>query len=292
MKTFSTSYSLLPLLPRRAKNAHKGSFGHLLVIAGSEGMTGASLMAAIAGEVMGAGLTTLAVPKSCLPYVCSSQMSLMYQGLPETKERTFSTEALNPILELIKGKDALVFGPGLSRHPETAELVRALVPKLNLPTVLDADALNSLEGCTNILNIAADIILTPHPGEFRRLFGEYDPVNRIELCHDYLEKWPLNILVMKGENTLVARKNEIYENYTGNPGMAVGGMGDVLSGCIGGLLAQRLSPWDSSRLAVYLHGLAGDFAANQYGQESLTPEKLLKYLPQAILFYRKAKNCV
>lgn len=289
MKTFFLSKNLLPCLPKRPFNAHKGSFGHVLILAGSEGMTGAGLLATLGTQAIGAGLTTLAVPKTCLPYVISHGMSFMYKGLPSTKEDTLSMEALNPILELLHGKDVLILGPGLSRHPETANLVRTLLGKISIPTVLDADALNSLEGHMHF-PLPVNTILTPHPGEFRRLYGSYDPVQRIEMCYDYLEKWPLNILVLKGANTLVARKGEIFENYTGNPGMAVGGMGDVLSGCIGGLLAQGLSAWDASRLAVYLHGLAGDFAARTYGQESLTPEYLLQTLPEALLFYRNFKT--
>ncbi|MEK7486666.1 MAG: NAD(P)H-hydrate dehydratase, partial [Planctomycetota bacterium] len=264
MKAFFLSKSTLPYLAKRPLNAHKGSFGHVLVVAGSEGMTGAGVLATLGAELIGAGLTTLAVPKSCLSYVAPHGISFMLKGLPHTKEDSLSLDALNPILELIQGKDVLVLGPGLSRHPETATLVRTLLGKLSIPTILDADALNSLEGYMHF-PLPVNTILTHHPGEFRRLYGNYDPVQRIEMCYDYLEKWPLNILVLKGANTLVARKNEIYENYTGNPGMAVGGMGDILAGCIGGLLAQGLSAWDASRLAVYLHGLAGDLATKKYG---------------------------
>jgi hydroxyethylthiazole kinase-like uncharacterized protein yjeF len=289
MRIHHVSSQLLPQWSKRPQDSHKGMFGHLLIIAGSRGMTGASLMVSCASELMGTGLTTLAVPHSCLTSVQSAgSLSLLYQGLPETSEGTFSFDALTPALQLLEGKTAVVIGPGLSRHEETFAFVRAFLLKCLIPVVVDADALNSLEGHTEAFkHSSTPFILTPHPGEFRRLLGSYDPIQRWELALDYQKDWPLSILVLKGARTLVVRQNEIYENFTANPGMAVAGMGDVLSGCIGGLLTQGMKPWDASRLAVYLHGLAGDFAEKVVGQESLLPSSVLQHLPQAIRFYRK-----
>jgi len=273
-------------LPPRDPNAHKGTYGHVLVLAGSPGKTGAAAMCALSALRIGAGLVTLAVSESLNDVMEAKLTEVMTEPLPETSERTVGMGALGKLLMVIDGKRALAIGPGLSTHPETSELVRELVATVTLPTVLDADGINALASKPETLARAAGpLILTPHPGELARLLS----ISRDEVLHDRIaiaKKVAADYrvhLVLKGARTLVVDPDgRVAINMTGNPGMATGGTGDVLTGLIGGLLAQGVGPGLAARAGVYLHGLAGDLAAGAMGQEAMLATDLMAQIPEAI----------
>jgi len=236
--------------PRRRPNAHKGDFGHVLVVGGSVGKAGAAAMAGMAALASGAGLVTVACPRSVQPTVASFAPEIMTEALPETIEGTVSEAAFDRLHELIEGKDCLAVGPGLSRHPETERFVRRFVNSTAVPIVLDADGLNAFAGHTAELSgdLIADrfqrtLVLTPHPGEMSRLMGD---VGTIEVQRDRLRtaleyaRVHKAIVVLKGHRTVIAsQQGELFVNVTGNPGMAKGGSGDVLTGIAAGLIAQH-----------------------------------------------------
>ncbi|MGD0224714.1 MAG: NAD(P)H-hydrate dehydratase [Terriglobia bacterium] len=276
----------------RAASAHKGSFGHVLILAGSMGKTGAAAMAARAALRAGAGLVTVATAKSAQPIIAALGMEFMTEALPETEDGTISLRALEgPRLDkLVAGKTVLAVGPGIGAHPETAELVRTIVNKYSLPLVLDADGLNAFAG--QMASFRQDIrsggttVFTPHPGEMARLTGKTIAeiqAQRVAVAREFSQKYGVT-LVLKGFRTLVAAPNgQVEVNPTGNPGMAKGGTGDVLTGLMAGLLAQfPLHPvGEVATAAVYLHGMAGDLAAGELGQHSMLAGDLLEKIPQA-----------
>ncbi|MBI2457162.1 MAG: NAD(P)H-hydrate dehydratase [candidate division NC10 bacterium] len=275
-----------PAFPRRDPAAHKGTYGHVLVIAGSVGKTGAAALASLAAQRAGAGLVTLAVPHSLNDILEVKLTEVMTEPLPETEARTIGREALDRVLHLAEGKSVVAIGPGLGTHPSTQKLVRELLPSLRLPIVLDADGLNALAGQAEVLGQAAGpVILTPHPGELSRLLGvARDEVlrKRIPLVQEAAARFNA-ILVMKMAHTVIAsprRKAVIVP--TGNPGMATGGTGDVLTGLIAGLLAQGVEPGLAAQAGTYVHGLAGDLAAERLGQEAMLAGDLLEHVPEAI----------
>ncbi|MGD0920304.1 MAG: NAD(P)H-hydrate dehydratase [Terriglobia bacterium] len=274
--------------PRRAE-AHKGDFGHVLILAGSIGKTGAAAMAAKAALRAGAGLVTVATAKSALPIIASLGMEFMTEPLPETEAGTISLCALDygRLDQLVEGKSVLAVGPGIGAVPETAELVRAVVNRYEAPAVLDADGLNAFAGCMGALGAANRVrVLTPHPGEMARLTGQKTAeilAHRVDVAREFARKHEV-ILVLKGYRTLTAAPDgQVWVNPTGNPGMASGGTGDVLTGLIAGLLAQYPArpETDVVTAAVYLHGLAGDIAARELGEISLIAGDLLDALPRA-----------
>jgi hydroxyethylthiazole kinase-like uncharacterized protein yjeF len=278
--------SLLPSFEKRKRDAHKGTYGHLFIISGSLGKTGAATMAAKAALKMGAGLVTVGTPASCLPIVARSMAELMTEPLAETREKTISAEALPRALSLIRGKDALLVGPGISTQESTAEFLRKLIPKVNLPVVIDADGLNILSLRPESLSrLPKPAILTPHPGEFARLAGVSIGdvlANKLELAPAFARKYGL-FLILKGYRTLVADpEGRVFINPTGNPGMATGGSGDVLSGMIASLLIQLKDPLQAAIAAVYVHGLSGDVAAQKIGEKALIAGDLIRFLPQAL----------
>lgn len=275
-----------PAFPRRDPAAHKGTYGHVLVIAGSVGKTGAAALASLAAQRAGAGLVTLAVPHSLNDILEVKLTEVMTEPLPETEARTIGREALDRVLHLAEGKSVVAIGPGLGTHPSTQKLVRELLPSLRLPIVLDADGLNALAGQAEVLGqVAGPVILTPHPGELSRLLGvARDEVlrKRIPLVQEAAARFNA-ILVMKMAHTVIAsprRKAVIVP--TGNPGMATGGTGDVLTGLIAGLLAQGVEPGLAAQAGTYVHGLAGDLAAERLGQEAMLAGDLLEHVPEAI----------
>jgi NAD(P)H-hydrate epimerase len=275
-----------PAFPPRDPAAHKGSFGHVLVVAGSVGKTGAAVLAALAAQRSGAGLVTLAAPASLNPILEMKLTEVMTEPLPETDGHTIGLDALEPLLRLAEGKTAVAIGPGLGTHPATQQLVRALLARLRLPTVVDADGLNALAGEPESLGRAAGpLVLTPHPGEYARLLGVPRSemlADRIRLVRETAARFRLT-LVLKMARTLVADSHGTLAIIpTGNPGMATGGTGDVLTGLIAGLIAQGLGPAESARAGAYLHGLAGDLAAGRLGQEAMLAGDLLESLPEAI----------
>ena len=277
--------ALLRSFRKRPKDSHKGTYGHLLIIAGSLGKTGAAVMAAKAALKTGAGLVTVGTPQSCLPIVARGMAELMTEPLAETKDKTISAEALTRARSLLKGKDALLIGPGISTNESTAEFISALVSELKLPVVIDADGLNILSMKPELLRqLPKTAILTPHPGEFARLAGVplREVIKRkLELAPAFAREHGV-CLVLKGYRTLVCDPDgRTFVNPTGNPGMATGGSGDVLSGMISSFLMQDRDALQAALAAVYLHGLSGDLAAEKKGERALVAGDLIRFLPAA-----------
>lgn len=274
--------------PRRM-DSHKGTYGHVLVVAGSRGKTGAAVMAGKAALRAGAGLVTVATPRSALPIIAGMSMELMTEALPETNEGTLSLDALRSgtLDRIIEGKSVLAIGPGLSGIPETAECIRELVNRYDLPMVIDADALNAFAGRVQELRAQERVrVLTPHPGEMARLTGESTAEvqkKRIETAREFAASREV-CLVLKGARSLTASPDgQVIVNPTGNPGMATAGTGDCLTGTLAGLLAQYPGRAVSEVVAagVYIHGRAGDLAAEEVGERSLVAGDLLEALPKA-----------
>jgi hydroxyethylthiazole kinase-like uncharacterized protein yjeF len=295
----STAPDFASLLAPRARDANKGSYGHVLVIGGSVGKTGAAAMAGFAALRAGAGLSTVATAKSALATVASFHPELMTETLPETEQGTISLRALGSGLESLLARKTLAIGPGISRNSETAEFVRAVAERGRafsddsvLGMVIDADALNAFEGMAEKLNgRGRTLVITPHPGEMSRLIGmsiAEIQANRLEVARKFAREHEL-IVVLKGHRTLItAPDGTVWVNPTGNPGMATGGTGDVLTGLVAGLLAQHPeNALLATALAVYLHGLAGDLAAESLGENSLVATDLIRFLPAA---FAQAKN--
>jgi ADP-dependent NAD(P)H-hydrate dehydratase / NAD(P)H-hydrate epimerase len=258
----------------------------VLLVGGSLGKAGSVAMAGMAALRAGAGLSTVATAKSVLGTVAGFHPELMTELLPETDAGSISTSALHGIETLAKGKSVLAIGPGISRDPQTAELVRSLVAKLRLPMVVDADGLNAFEGRTEELNgKGRTLVITPHPGEMARLVGSTIAdvqKDRSGVARRFAREHEM-IVVLKGHRKLVVEPGgEAWVNTTGNPGMATGGTGDILTGMVAGMTAQ--SPKDALGAvlaAVHLHGLAGDVMRERVGEHSLVATDLLQGLPEA-----------
>jgi NAD(P)H-hydrate epimerase len=269
-------------IPRR-HDTHKGDYGHLLVIAGSVGKTGAAAMACEAALRIGAGLVTLAIPKSLNPIMEMKLTEVMTEPLPETSKQTLSLRAFHPILRLCENKKAVIIGPGIGTYKETQSLVQKLIKTLDLPIILDADGLTSLAvQPKTLLTSKRPLILTPHPGEMARLIqstAKEVQEDRISVSRNFSQSHHI-YLVLKGHRTLIATpKGEVFINPTGNPGMASGGTGDVLTGMIGGLICQGYDILPSLQMSVYLHGLAGDSVAQELGEKSLIATDMIKKIP-------------
>ncbi|RJR44075.1 MAG: NAD(P)H-hydrate dehydratase [Deltaproteobacteria bacterium] len=276
---------LRALLPPRPWGGHKGNFGHLVVIAGSEGKTGAAALASEAAVRSGAGLVTLGVPASLNDILEAKITEAMTLPLPEAiGERALGMKALEPLKNFLENKTAAALGPGLGTHPETGELVRRLTRELPLPMVIDADGVNALAAAPELLKTAAGPrILTPHPGEMARFLGTTAREVQTDRLGTARKAAALTgaVVVLKGAQTLVAdATGRVSVNSTGNPALASGGTGDVLTGLIGGFLAQKLDPWDAARLGVYLHGLAADYFVDQIGSRGLIAGDLLAIFPE------------
>jgi NAD(P)H-hydrate epimerase len=269
--------------PPRRREAHKGDFGRLLIVAGSIGKTGAAALSARAATRSGAGLVTVATPASQQPIVASLVLEPMTEPLPETPARPIGREALERLYALALERDAVALGPGLGLDAETTEVARAMARDLTRPMAIDADALTALAGHPGLLRAApAPRCLTPHPGEMARLMGVATAdvqQDRIGAARDFATR-ELVHLVLKGATSVIASPDgRIVLNPTGNPGMASGGTGDVLTGMLGAFLARGLPPDAALESAVYLHGLAGDIAAARVGQEALVASDLIAALP-------------
>lgn len=282
-----TSPMIRSLLPTRRLSSHKGTFGHAGIIAGSVGKTGAAAMAAKAALRIGAGLVTVAVPNSVNDVLEAKLLEAMTAPMPETKARTFARTAFDRLQAFIAARTAIAIGPGLTTHPETVELTHALVKGLDRPAVLDADALNALAGRASLLTeCTVPPILTPHPGEMARLITDATAhsinADRIGTATRFARERGV-FVVLKGARTVIARPDgHVALCPTGNPGMATAGTGDVLTGMMVGLLAQGLAAWDAARAATYIHGLAGDLAAEVTGHASLIAGDLIEHIPQAL----------
>jgi len=267
----------------RNPDTHKGDYGHLLVIAGSVGKTGAAAMACQAALRMGAGLVTLAIPKSLNAIMETKLTEVMTEPLPETPKQTLSLRAFSTIVRLCENKRAVIIGPGLGTFKETQSLVLKLIRALDLPIILDADGLTALATQPKTLPITnRSLIITPHPGEMARLTrSQVKDIleDRIGLSRNFSESQRVH-LVLKGHPTLISTpKGEVFINPTGNPGMASGGMGDVLTGMIGGLVCQGFDILSSLQMAVYLHGKAGDEGAKEVGEKSLIATDIIEKIP-------------
>jgi hydroxyethylthiazole kinase-like uncharacterized protein yjeF len=287
-----TARDVAPLIRPRPADSNKGNYGHVLVVGGSLGKAGSVAMAGMAVLRAGAGLSTVATPRSALGTVAGFHPELMTEPLPETEAGTISTGARDRIEELAKGLSVLAIGPGISRDPQTAELVRGLVARLRLPIVLDADGLNAFEGRSGELNgKGRTLVITPHPGEMARLVGcsiADVQKDRLGVARKFAREHEL-IVVLKGHRTLVVRPDgEAWVNTTGNPGMATGGTGDILTGMVAGMIAQHSNDAFTAVLAaVHLHGLAGDVICERVGEHSLVATDLLQGLPEA---FRRTQN--
>lgn len=275
------------IIPKRKLDAHKGNFGHVFVLAGSLGLTGAAFLTSKAALLSGSGLVTLGIPESLNPIMEVKLTEVMTKPLAETKTFTPSIKAFSQINKILPEIDALAIGPGISRNPQTKKLVHKLLLSVAKPLVLDADGINALIGKLNILNrLKSGLIITPHPGEMSRLLSiSVNEIqnNRIKIAKDLAKKYNL-VVVLKGYRTVVVASDaKTYINKTGNPGMASGGCGDVLTGVIASFLGQGINPFEAAKLAVYLHGLAADFAAKERGKVSLIASDILNKLPKAFL---------
>jgi ADP-dependent NAD(P)H-hydrate dehydratase / NAD(P)H-hydrate epimerase len=271
--------------PRHAES-NKGNYGHVLVVGGSLGKAGSAAMAGMAALRAGAGLSTVATAKSVLATVAGFHPELMTEALAETEEGSIAATAADRLDELVEKKTVVAIGPGISRHAQTAEQVRRLVAKCEVPLVLDADGLNAFEGRTQELNGAGrSLVITPHPGEMARLVGctiAEVQADRLGVPRKFAQEHQL-IVVLKGHRTLVVRPDgEAWVCITGNPGMSTGGTGDILTGMVAGLVAQHPQDVLSAVLAaVHLHGLAGDVMRETVGEHSMVATDLLRGLPEA-----------
>jgi hydroxyethylthiazole kinase-like uncharacterized protein yjeF len=282
--------------PRREGAAHKGRFGHVLVVAGSVGKTGAAILTSQGALRSGAGLVTVATPVSCLVPVAAGRPEIMTEPVPETPSGGLSDEGLDRLLSLAGERDATVLGPGLGQDPATRTLVRELVRRCPGPLVVDADGLNALApdlgGASGdaALGRTAPTVLTPHPGEMSRLVGRPVPQIQGRRVPEALELARRSgaVVVLKGQRTVVGDpEGRAAVNPTGNPGMASGGTGDVLAGIIGALLARH-DAWTAATAGVYVHGRAGDLAGEACGEEGLAAGDLVEAVPRAIESVRAA----
>ena len=280
-----TPEQLREIVEPRAADSHKGDFGRVTIVAGSRGKTGASHLAAMGAMRSGAGLVTVATPASCLPIVASMAPELMTEPLPESPEGMVAANAIEDLLAL--RHDVIACGPGLGRGPGVAEFVRSLLDRATVPLVLDADAITVLADDPGGLvgREERDVIITPHPGEMARLVGssiEEVQANRIDVATDFATTHRVYV-VLKGHRTLIATPDgHLYINPTGNAGMATGGTGDVLTGMIAAWLAQLLDAEAACRLAVFLHGAAGDLAEAEEGQVAMTATDVIAHLGDAL----------
>ncbi|MFZ5517161.1 MAG: NAD(P)H-hydrate dehydratase [Candidatus Zhuqueibacterota bacterium] len=273
-------------LPERPWNAHKTDMGKVTIFAGSVGMTGAATLASLACVRIGAGLTKLAVPASLNPILEQKLTEVMTVPLAETDQQSISVQAKDQVHDLLNWADVLAVGPGLSAHRETVEFIAWLLTSRKKPMVLDADGLNACASDTSLIEkYAGPMVLTPHPGELSRLIRI--PVvdiekNRFQIVRDLAKQWG-KVIVLKGGPTLIAAPDgKVFINSSGNPGMATGGSGDVLTGIIAGLMALRLSALDAALVGVYLHGLAGDIASERLTEMGMIAGDINKYLPAAL----------
>lgn len=278
----------LPLLRDRPLESHKNRFGLALIVGGSRGMCGAAGLAGMGALRGGAGLVRLAVPDACLATVAGFEPSCMTVGLPSDRAGRLALGAKAPLARLMDAATAVGCGPGLGRSAGLDVLVAWLYTHVAKPMVVDADGLNALAARPEALaRPAGPRVLTPHPGEFARLLGaDRLPNERLRALAVELAGRCQAVVVLKGHCTLITDGQREAINTTGNPGMATGGSGDVLTGLITALICQSVPPFDAARLGVYLHGLAGDLAAEQLSQEAMIASDLVRFLPDAFKVYR------
>lgn len=274
----------------REKDTHKGNYGSVLIIGGSTGLTGAVCLCACACLRVGAGVVRVGVPKSLNNIFEIKLTEVMSIPLPESEKGVLGERAYFEIKRILNRIDVLAIGPGISTHHAVRRLVIKILRYIDKPVVLDADGINVLAQNIEVLNKrrAKDLILTPHLGEFSRLINiscEEIKKRRKLLVKEFSRKYNL-IFVLKGNRTIISDGVELFENKTGNPGMATAGSGDVLTGIISGLLAQGIKPIDAARWGVYLHGLAGDWGARNKTEPGLIAGDIVEYLPVVLKYLR------
>lgn len=276
-------------LPERAADSHKGTFGQVLLVSGSAGMSGASMLAAKSSLRTGAGLAVLATPKSLVKHLPPEE--IIYKGVDETQEETIARSALEQILREMERAQVMVIGPGLSSNEETVSLVHDLVKHVRIPCVIDADGLNALAQDTDVLSMTeGGFIFTPHPKELSRLLDR--PVSevqsdRIRAAQEAAKKFS-SVVVLKGARTIVAHPDgNTFIIPTGNSGMATAGAGDVLTGVIAGLLAQGVEAFNAAVAGAYIHGAAGDAAAEDFGEDGIMSGDIIDYVPIVIKALRE-----
>lgn len=286
------SITHVPKLPVRPKDGHKGTFGRVLVVAGSVGMSGAAVLTGIGALRGGAGLVQVASPAPVQPIVCAQNSCLLTAPLPAEPNGTLADQP-EPLLDLALQAKVVAFGPGLGRSDAITNLLKAVLQKFSGPLVIDADGLYALG---NLLKAGESLerhqpaVCTPHSGEFAHLLGltpSAIQADRKPLAVRFAADKHV-VLALKGHGTVVTDGERVYVNTTGNPGMAKGGSGDILTGLIAALLAQGMPPLDATQLAVYVHGSAGDLAAAALGEHAMLPTDLLDYLPVAFRKHAEA----
>ena len=276
--------------PKRAPDSHKGDFGHVFILAGSPRYSGAAVLCSEAAMRAGAGMVTLGIPEGINQAIIRLKpKEVMTLPLAQTKQGNVSFAALSGISLIAARSDTMVVGPGLGQEESTQKLIRGLMLRINKPTVLDADGINAFAKHPKALKEATkknkNIVLTPHPGEMARLLGV--AISRVQKNRKNIAQrvaCDYNVtVVLKGQNTVVTdAEGEVYVNNTGNPGMATAGSGDVLTGIIAAFLGQKLKVFEAAKYAVYLHGLAGDLAAEEKTQISLIASDIIGKIPGAI----------
>jgi len=277
---YTTEEQVRAWLPKRAETAHKGNFGRVLLLCGSVGYTGAAALAARAAARCGSGLVFIGVPQTVYSIVAAKLEEPMVFPLPD-RDGMFSVDAVDGILRLAQGKDAVLFGPGCGRGDGILACAKALLENLSVPLVIDADGINVLQEHKNVLRESAcPVIVTPHEGEFLRLGGNLS--HGREAGAKLLAADLDCICVLKGSGTVVSDGKQVFVNSTGNPGMACGGSGDVLAGMLTSFLGQGLSPMDAARCAVWLHGRAGDLCAAEIGEYGMLPSDMIQVLPRLL----------
>ncbi len=281
-----TGSEVCRMLPERKPDGHKGDFGRLFILAGSTGMTGAAALAANASARSGIGLVTVGCPATLNSILEMKLTEAMTWPLPDVgRKGALAVRGLGEIRQRVALSDAVAIGPGIGRHHETGELIRRLVNSLEKPAIIDADGINAFEKDRAVLEAEhIKLILSPHPGEFKRIIDEDIP-DDLENLHDLIIKYAQKynaVIVLKGSPTIIGDgEGQIYLNPTGNDGMATGGAGDVLTGMIGSFLAQGLAPAEAAICGVYIHGLSGDLAAAEMGRRSMIAGDLIEFLPDA-----------
>ncbi len=285
MTTDTYHDAMRSILPERPEDGHKGTFGHVLILATSRGFTGTARLTAEAAGRSGAGLVTVAIPETLLDIVASMLWESMSLPLPATEAGSIARDALKPALAAAETRDTVVLGPGISTHEETRQFVDAFVRDCPVPMVIDADGLNCLSRNVALLKeCSSPAILTPHPGEMARLAtcstsdvqaDREGIARRFALEHSC-------VVVLKGKGTVIAAPDGACSiNPTGNSGLATGGTGDVLAGFTGGLLAQGLKPYDAARLGAYMMGFAGDIAAGKFTRRGMIARDVINCIPDA-----------
>lgn len=266
---------------KRDVNSNKGQNGHLLNLCGSWKMPGAAVICAQAALKTGVGLLKCTFPKSVYPVITSHLIQPLFSPVSENEEKTFSIGALTSVLSDVEWADAVAAGCGIGNNDDTQVIINQLVRESNVPIVLDADGINSIIPNIDVLKDSkAQLVLTPHPGEMARLINEsvqYVQENRIDAAKAFAKEYGI-ILVLKGANTVVTNGKSVFVNTTGNPGMAMGGTGDMLTGMIASLIAQGIKPYDAAKCAVYIHGLCGDITAKEISTLGMTVENMLELL--------------